>query len=197
MGTGKSAAADAFKRCGAEVIDADILAREVVEPGSEGLAEILKTFGPAAVAPDGRLNRKALGRIVFSDVKLRRKLEDILHPRIRAKYLERLQQLLTANDPPPLIVYVVPLLFESRFEYPELDAIVVVSASRETSIARIMARDGFSRAEAERRYDSQHSIESKVAKADYVVSNEGSLADLEARIKKLCAELCACKASKE
>lgn len=189
MGTGKSAAADAFKRCGAEVIDADILAREVVEPGSEGLAEILKTFGPAAIAPDGRLNRKALGRIVFSDVKLRRKLEDILHPLIRAKYLERLQQLLTAKQPPPLIVYVVPLLFESRFEYPELDAIVVISASRETSIARIMARDGLSRSEAERRYDSQLSIDDKAAKADYVISNAGSLRDLTSAVQALYGQL--------
>lgn len=189
MGTGKSAAADAFKRCGAEVIDADILAREVVEPGSAGLAEILTCFGPSVVGPDGRLDRKALGRIVFSDVKLRRKLEDILHPLIRAKYLERLQQLLTAKQPPPLIVYVVPLLFESRFEYPELDAIVVISASRETSIARIMARDGLSRSEAERRYDSQLSIDDKAAKADYVISNAGSLRDLTSAVQALYGQL--------
>ncbi len=183
IGTGKSAAASDLESLGAKIIDADVLAREVVAPGTPGLAQIRKTFGDAFIDHSGSLKRKALGTLVFSDPAAKSKLEDILHPLIRSRYLSLLAQ--AQKQSPPLIVYVVPLLFESRFAYPELDAIVVVSASAENSLARIIARDACSREDAERRLRSQLPIAQKTAKADFVLQNDGTREELRAQVVKL------------
>lgn len=189
IGTGKSQAADIFKECGAVILDADLLAREAVRPGAKALEEIKAAFGAKYITPAGELDRRALGELVFSNEAARMKLEDILHPRIRELYLQRLNQAKSATPPPALILYVVPLLFESRFAYPELDAIVVVSASKEQSIERIVSRDNCSREHAEKRYASQLPIATKERKADYVVRNDGSLADLKVKVQKVYSDI--------
>ncbi len=189
IGSGKSQAAEIFKECGAAILDADVLAREVVRPGSQGLAAIKAKFGAKYILPNGELDRRSLGELVFSKNELRMQLEDILHPRIRSLYLEKLQKLKFQSPPPALIVYVVPLLFESRYAYPELDAIVVVSADKAQSIERIMNRDHTSRDQAEKRYNSQLPMEVKERKADIVIRNDGSIEDLKTKVRKSYAEL--------
>lgn len=189
IGSGKSQAAEFFEALGASVVDADILARKVVEPGSPALEEIAATFGPTVISPGGTLDRKALGQIVFSDSELRLRLEDILHPRIRERYLQELEKLSLTSPPPTLVVYVVPLLFESRYEYPEVNAIVVVSAPRETCVTRIMSRDQCSRELAEKKYDSQIPIEEKVRRADYVIPNDSTIDALREHVRQTFAAL--------
>lgn len=189
IGSGKSEAALEFQSLGARVIDADMLAREAVLPGGEALREISSAFGPAVIFPSGELNRQELGRIIFSDPQQRRRLEDILHPRIRALYLQRLAEACSA--PTPLVVYVVPLLFESRFSYPELDAIVVVSAPKELAIQRVISRDKCSKPLAEQKYAAQIPIEDKERKADFVIRNDGSLESLRLQVRSVFAKVAA------
>ena len=175
IGCGKSAVAQILEELGCLIIDADVLAREVVLPGTPGLAEIAEQFGSDFLASDGSLDRAALGQLVFSDKQKRQKLEKILHPRIRELFLAALQCAQTASPPPPAIVYVVPLLFESDYPFDELDFKLVVAAPRELCIERIMARDKCSRSVAVQRYDAQLPIEQKIELADSVIHNDSSL----------------------
>jgi dephospho-CoA kinase len=183
IGSGKSAAAELFRALGATVVDADALAREVVTPGSPGLTEVATAFGTGVLAPDGTLDRKALGRIVFASPERRAELERILHPKIRSRFLDQLGVLRATR--PPLIVYAVPLLFESGYPYDELDYIVVVYAPRETCISRTVARDGCTRELAEQKYDAQMPIEEKVARATFVLDNSGSVEALKPQVEAL------------
>lgn len=189
IGSGKSQAADIFRECGAQILDADVFAREVVRPGTQALESIRDTFGAKYILPSGELDRRALGELVFSKPEFRIQLEDILHPRIRELYLARLHSLKVQNPPPAVILYVVPLLFESRYAYPELDAIVVVSASKSLSIERVMSRDHCTKEQAEKRYASQLPIEDKVRKADLVIQNDGSLAELRTKVQQAYIDL--------
>lgn len=191
IGTGKSAVAERLARRGATVIDADILAREAVEPGSPALTEIVAHFGPAVVREDGTLERKKLGEIVFRNPAERVWLERCLHPRIRQLFRMAVAREQKKRSPSPstgsrrLIVYVVPLLFESDAPRGEFDYVVVVSASREISITRIMHRDGSPRELAEQKLASQLPIEEKARRADFVVSNDGGLQELDTATDQL------------
>lgn len=195
IGTGKSAVAERLARHGATVIDADILARRAVEPGTPALAEIAAHFGETILHTDGSLNRRKLGEIVFADPLERAWLERCLHPRIRALFHEALAtELATQTIPAPvgtrrLVVYVIPLLFESRAPRDEFDYVVVVAASRATSIARIIARDSASPELAERKVASQLPIEDKIQHADFVVRNDGPLAELDGAVAQLYRDL--------
>ena len=189
IGSGKSQAAEIFRECGAHILDADVIAREVVLPGSKGLEAIKQTFGEQYLLPTGELNRAKLGALVFSKPEQRVKLEDILHPRIRELYLEKLSALKSLSPAPKLIIYVVPLLFESRYSYPEIDGIIVVSAPKALSIERIMKRDNFTLEQAEKRYQSQMPIEEKESKADFVIRNDSSIENLKLITRKLYAQL--------
>ena len=181
IGSGKSEVGALFAARGVTVLDADVLAREVSLPGSPGLSEVEAEFGGAVIDKStGALNRKVLGALVFSDAAKRKKLEQILHPRIRALFLEKLAELKKKPQPPPwIIAYLVPLLFESGFKYTEMDLIAVVSASREICIERVMARDGGTRAEAEARLAAQLPMEEKERRADIVIRNDGSKSELK------------------
>lgn len=189
IGSGKSAASSIFAALGAIVIDADILAREVVVPKSAALGAIAAKFGPSVVSLDGTLNRSELGKIVFNSADCRKELEAIVHPKVRKLYLIRLGEAL--KKVPSMVVYAVPLLFESKNSYEEIDYVVVVNCPKQIAIERIIARDKLTKDEAIRRYDSQIPIEDKVKKADFVIDNSNGISQLESEVQRVYAELLA------
>jgi dephospho-CoA kinase len=174
IGSGKSAVAALFAERGATVIDADALAREVVEPGSEGLREI-GALWPAAIGADGALDRPALAAIVFAHDAARARLNAITHPRVRSRAAE-----LELDAPDGLVVHVVPLLFEGDF-WRACDKTVVVFAPQDVRTARVVARDGTDAAAVERRMAAQIDPALARARADYVIENDGDLRALRER----------------
>lgn len=172
IGSGKSTVAAMFAEHGVPVIDADRIAREVVEPGGPGLAEVVAAFGNEVLGEDGSLDRAALGRRVFEDEGARGRLERILHPRIAQASMERFVAL--AAQGYPYALYEAALLVE-KGRHRTMDALVVVSASEVTQLARVQARDGLDRAAAAARIASQLPLEEKVRVADYVIENDGDL----------------------
>jgi dephospho-CoA kinase len=183
IASGKSMVAAELAARGAIVIDADVLAREVVEPGTPEIAAIINRFGEQVVS-DGRLDRARLAQIVFADPLARRDLERIVHPAVRARAAE-LEQAAATNA---IVVHVIPLLVETG-QQQDFDLVVTVDVDHETQIQRLMARNGFTRAEAESRIAAQASREDRKIAADVVVDNTGSLAQLRARIDALWGEL--------
>lgn len=168
IASGKSTVAAHFESLGVPVIDTDKVAREVVLPGTPALQEIRDEFGPAVIAPDGTLDRRALREIVFGDEQKRRRLEAILHPRIRD---ESMRQASAADG--PYVIIAVPLLFESPMK-DAVDRILVIDCSEEVQIERLMARDGETREQACRIMATQASREDRLSIADDVIVNDGS-----------------------
>jgi dephospho-CoA kinase len=183
IASGKSMVAEELAARGAVIIDADLLAREVVEPGTPALAAIIDRFGPEVVR-DGQLDRARLAQIVFADPLTRNDLERIVHPAVRARAAE----LERAAGDAAVVVHVIPLLVETG-QHQGFDLVVTVDADHETQIQRLMLRDGFSRAEAESRIAAQASREDRKRAADVVLDNTGSLAQLREQIDALWAEL--------
>jgi dephospho-CoA kinase len=169
IATGKSTVAGMFKQCGAVIIDADALAREVVQPGKPAWREIVKTFGKTVLNPDRTLNRQALGAVVFGHRTRLRQLERIIHPRVAREQI-RLTKQAARKDPKTVVIYDVPLLFEAGVDT-RVDKIIVVSANRETQIARLKKRNGLSRTEALRRINSQMPLAQKLARADFAIKS--------------------------
>lgn len=167
VATGKSTVAKMFKQCGAVVIDADELAHEVVKPGTPAWREIVAFFGKTVLNQDRSLNRQALGSIVFRNPKKRRQLERIIHPRV-AREQARLTKQAARADPTAVVIYDVPLLFEAGIDT-RVDKTLVVTADRETQLARLKKRNGLSRVEAIRRIRSQMPLSKKVHLADIVI----------------------------
>lgn len=176
VGSGKSTVADLFARHGALVIDADAVAREVVEPGAPALDEIVEAFGPTVLGDDGSLDRPALAAIVFSDPQARARLNAITHPRIGA----RTAQLMAAAEPDQVIVHDVPLLVENGLA-PAYDLVVVVEASENVRLARLLRR-GMSHNDARRRMAAQATDAERRDVADVVIANNGDLASLAAQV---------------
>lgn len=176
IASGKSTVARMLTEHGIPVIDADELARHVVEPGSAALAEIVQRFGSGILATDGSLDRPALARIVFADPESRRALEAITHPAIRRCAEEELAAL--RQQGVPLAVYMAPLLIEAGLS-DRVDEIWVVYVDRETQVQRVMARDGATRDQAEARLAAQMPMEEKVRHGKVVIDNRGSLEELE------------------
>jgi dephospho-CoA kinase len=179
IASGKSLVAAELAARGAVVIDADVLAREVVEPGSEGLAAVVARFGED-VLQSGRLDRARLGRMVFADPAARRDLERIVHPAVRARAAE----LERAAPADAVVVHVIPLLVETG-QQDRFDVVVVVDLDPETQLARLVARDGFDAADAQARLAAQATREERRAVADVVIDNSGSVTDLKAQIGPL------------
>ncbi len=179
IASGKSAAAEVFAGLGVPVIDADVIARERVAPGSEALAEIVRAFGPEMLTPAGELDRARLRRRVFADAEARARLEAILHPRIREALLARLERL-----DAPYVVLVIPLLVEAGWQ-DLVDRVLVIDAPQALQRERLMRRDGLSAAEAEAMLAAQADRATRRAAADDRVVNDGSLDDLRADIEKL------------
>jgi dephospho-CoA kinase len=172
IGSGKSRVAAHWRARGLPVVDADELAREVVEVGSPGLAAVVEHFGASVLARDGSLDRQALAARVFGDDDARRALNAITHPRVRERGAERFQELHAAGE--PLGCYEVPLLVESGLA-DAFRPLVVVSAPRELQIERAARRDGATAAEVEARLAAQLPLDRKVALADHVIDNAGEL----------------------
>ena len=174
IGSGKSAVAEAFAARGAAIVDADVLARDAVAPGSQGLREIAALW-PRAVDANGALDRGALAAIVFADDDARARLNAIVHPRVRELGARR-----EAEAPDGIVVHVVPLLFEGDF-WRSCEKIVVVIAPDAARIARVMDRDAVDREAVERRMAAQIAPAFARARADYVIENDADLAALRAR----------------
>jgi dephospho-CoA kinase len=185
IATGKSTFAAALEALGAPIIDADGLAREVVAPGTPALAAITATFGKQVIASDGTLERKRLAAMVFADPSARGRLEAITHPAIRALMKERVSALERAGQ--EIAFYDVPLLYEAGLEG-DVDCVVLVYAPPDLQRSRMVAA-GLSGPEAEQRLAAQLPIDEKVARADVVVVNQGSRADLQAKAAPLLADL--------
>jgi len=182
LATGKSTVSDMLRALGCVVLDADVLAREVVEPGQPALATIAQEFGADVLQADGTLDRKRLGAIVFADPERRRRLEAITHPAIRDRYLARLAEL-EAQGFEGVVVWDAPVMIESG-GYKNMDRLVVVVTDDATQRARALARDG-DRADLERKIASQMPLVDKAALADYVIDNSGDRADTEAQVARV------------
>jgi dephospho-CoA kinase len=179
IGSGKSSVSARLAARGAVVIDSDLLAREVVARGTDGLAEVVAAFGQVLTA-DGELDRPAMGRIVFGDEVARRKLEAIIHPRVRARAAE-----LEAGAPDDaVVVHDIPLLVETG-QGDKFELVLVVDVPQEVQVERLTRDRGMTDEEAKARIASQATREQRLAVADLVVDNAGSLAELDARIDEL------------
>lgn len=179
IGSGKTTVADLFAGLGVPIVDADIIARRVVEPGTPALAAIAERFGQPILNSDGSLNRRALRETIFHNPDEKSWLNGLLHPLIQAETLRLFRQI--DND---YLIWVIPLLIENnltRFA----DRILVVDVSRETQLARIMARDGSDRQLAENILNAQVNRETRLAHADDIINNEGSLADINQSVERL------------
>lgn len=184
VASGKSTVAAMLAELGAVVIDADLLAREVVAPGSDGLAEVVAVFGPGVLTPEGQLDRPAMGALVFADDALRRRLEQIIHPRVRARAAE-----LEASAPEgSLVVHDIPLLVETG-QAAAFDAVVVVDVPVQTQLDRLVELRGMSLEEAWSRVSAQATREQRLAAATYVIDNSGTLEDLCDRVAQVAAAL--------
>jgi dephospho-CoA kinase len=179
IGSGKSSVSARLAAHGAVVIDSDLLAREVVARGTDGLAEVVEAFGDVLTA-DGELDRPAVGRIVFGDEVARRKLEAIIHPRVRARAAE----IESAAPADAVVVHDIPLLVETG-QGDSFDLVLVVDVPQEVQVERLTRDRGMTDEEAKARIASQATREQRLAVADLVVDNAGSLADLDARIDEL------------
>ena len=176
VGMGKSTAAQFLRQHGAQVIDTDELARQLVEPGQPALMEIQADFGKGIVAPDGQLRRDELAQIIFTDPAARKKLEDILHPRIRERWLAQVETWRRENR--TLAVVVIPLLFETKAES-HFDKTICAACSASAQRERLLAR-GWTPVQIQQRLAAQWPVEQKIARADFVVWTEGAL-DVPAR----------------
>jgi len=183
VATGKSTVANMFKQCGAVVIDADLLARQVVEPGKPAWRAIVKLFGKTVLNPDNSLNRHALGAIVFLHPAKRRALEAIVHPRV-AREQARLTKQAARKDPHAVVIYDVPLLFEAGIDK-RVDQTIVVTADQTTQVSRLKKRDDLSRAEALRRIHSQMPLTRKIRQADHVVNGTLPRSSLRKKVAQL------------
>lgn len=180
IASGKSTVAAILRRLGVAIINADELSREVVQPGQEAWKEIVDTFGPAILQEDKTLDRRKLRKIVFDNPEARKKLEAIIHPRVRALAEKKISELAATGS--SIIVYEVPLLFEAQIHL-WLRPVILVACDVETQKKRLLERDRLTEAEAQQHLDAQMSLEDKRKLADYVIENNGDLEELERQLR--------------
>jgi dephospho-CoA kinase len=189
IGSGKSEVSRRLAARGAVLIDADVAARAVVEPGTPGLSLIVRAFGQDVLGPGGALNRERLGQIVFADPGLRTKLNEIVHPLVRRWMADEERAAVRAASPPgPIVVHDVPLLAEGRGKA-GFDLVIVVDVPPETQLERLVRARGMRPEDARARMAAQASREQRLAVADIVVDNSGTLADLDQRVAQVWADL--------
>jgi dephospho-CoA kinase len=184
IGSGKSTIARRLEKLGARVIDADVVSREVVEPGQPALSAIVATFGADVLNADGTLNRARLGDIVFTDKEAREKLNNIVHPAVR----ERSLKLFAEAEDHEVVIYDVPLLVESE-NYYSFEHIIVASAPEEIRVERLMEHRGMTESEARARIESQASEEARLALANTVIDTSSSLEDTYSQVDRFWAEI--------
>lgn len=187
IGSGKSTVARLLEKRGAVVFDADLLAREAVEPGTPGHAAVIERFGADVLAPGGELDREALASIVFADPSARRDLEEIVHPEVRRLFAEGSE---AYRDTDRVVVFSAPLLVETGM-HTAFEILVVVSATVATQIERLMRQRGMSESSIRARIEAQAPLEDKAAVADLLVDNEGTLDELESQVDRLWNDLSA------
>lgn len=184
FGSGKTTVAEMFRTLGARIIDADKIAREIVEPSLPAYHEIVREFGKEVVEENGHLNRQKIRNIIFKDPEKRKRLNEIMHPKIREVEMELLNQ--WKNE--PLVVLNVPLLLENKLER-YVDKVVVVSIDNQTRIERLKKREPISEEEIHRILASQLSDEEKIARADFVIDNSKSLKETFQQVQQIIKQL--------
>ena len=170
IGMGKSTAAEFLRTRGAQIVDTDELARQLVQPGQPALTEIQTEFGKKVIAPDGQLRREELAEIIFADAAARKKLETILHPRIRERWLAQVE--IWRRENRALAIVVIPLLFETRAES-HFNKIICVACSAPTQRQRLLSR-GWTPNQIKQRLAAQWPVEQKISRADFVVWTDGA-----------------------
>lgn len=186
-GSGKSSAATILRDFGAYIISADELSKAAVQKGSQALSEIVKEFGDKCLLPSGDLDRTFIRNIIFADAEKRKKVESIIHPKVRDLALKKFQEAVELKKNP--IIYDVPLYFEAGLDKLNFKGCILVYASDEDCVQRIMTRDNLSREDAERRIKNQMSSEEKMEGATFVLNNSGTIEDLRLAISYLWEEL--------
>lgn len=184
IASGKTTVAALFAERGALLIDSDQLAREVVEPGTPGLAEVVARFGGQVLDDQGRLDRQALGAIVFADDVARADLNAIVHPRVR----QRRAELLAEAGDDEVVISVIPLLVETGLA-DQFDAVVVVDLPEAVQVERLMTRNGFSAEQAQARVEAQAARAERLAAADWVIDNSGAPDELDGQVQAVWREL--------
>lgn len=186
IASGKSTVAELLRAKGAVVIDADVIAREIVQPGEDAYHEIAAAW-PEVVLPEGGLDRAKLGAIIFNDAKARNKLNAMTHGRVRERMLDRAEALRHSASPPPAAVLDIPLLFENRLEK-LVEETWVVFLDPQHQLDRLIKRNGFTREEAEARIASQLPLSKKAQLATRIIDNNGDLAGLAAEVDRVWRE---------
>ncbi len=189
IATGKSTVSAMFAHLGAKIVDADLLAREVVMPGQPALDEIVREFGPEVLQADGHLDRKRLGALVFNEPERRKRLEAITHPAIALRQ-QRILSVYEEEVFEGIVIWDAALLVETGGAK-RMDKLVVVSTDHVTELARLIARDGMTEEEARGRIATQMPVAEKAKVADYVIDNGGSRAETERQVREVYAKLLA------
>ncbi|MGI6108742.1 MAG: dephospho-CoA kinase [Eubacteriaceae bacterium] len=179
IASGKSTVSDIFRELGFPVVDADRIAAELLSPGTSVLEQIAKTFGDEMILPDGRYDRRRMGALVSADPKAREALNGIVHPAIR----EAVKQKIAAIQDAPAVIYDCPLLIETG-DWKNVDQVLLVTVPQKTRIQRLMQRDGFTEEEALGRIGMQMADDEKIARADSVIVNDGTIDELRKQIEE-------------
>jgi len=186
IATGKSTIAKLFKQENIPIVDADLISRQVVEPGAEAYQKIVSIFGQDILSPDQTINRKKFGQIIFDNREKREQLNAIIHPIIIAQLIKERDQLISENH--RIIILDIPLLFELKLT-DLMDKVIVVYASPEKQLKRLKRRDHLSEQDAKQRISSQISIEDKVKEADYLIDNDGTEQETKEQFYQLLEQL--------
>lgn len=189
IATGVSTVAQMFRELGAIIIEADKIARDVVEPGTQTYRKIVETFGREVLSADGTIDRKRLGQIVFADDAARRRLNRITHSAIRRRIEEEVERLRESN-PDAIVLIDVPLLLDTTGpDTFDMDGVIVVTAAKDAQIERLMRRDTLAEEDAQRRVAAQRPVEEKAMEADWIVRNTGSLEETRRQVVSLWRQL--------
>lgn len=189
IATGKSTVAEMFRQRGAVIVDADLAAREVVAPGTEGLRRIRERFGEEYILPSGELDRAKLGALVFSDEQARKDLNAITHPLIRQHMDQQVQEAFE-RDPKAIVIMDIPLLIESMAQgQKRVDKVILVYVPPHIQLQRLMQRNGYTEEEAKQRIAAQMGIEEKKKWADWLIDNSGTLEETERQVEQLFPQL--------